>query len=91
MFVDGDDYIESTMIEHLYKDMILHNADTCIGGFKRVYKDKIVENKNPFAGQEYENDEILKNVLVKMIWKKAGFDRFYRDVGMESIIFIKNN
>lgn len=78
VFVDGDDYIESTMIEHLYKDMILHNADTCIGGFKRVYKDKIVENKNPFAGQEYENDEILKNVLVKMFGKKQDLTDFIK-------------
>lgn len=60
----------------MYKDMILHNADTCIGGFKRVYKDKIVENKNPFAGQEYENDEILKNVLVKMFGKKQDLTDF---------------
>lgn len=69
MFVDSDDYLECEMIENLYTDLIETNSDTCIGGFKRVYKDRNLVFKNKLAGNVYEGDEIKSKVLVRMTGK----------------------
>lgn len=67
MFVDSDDYIEENMVTNLYTELIRNHADTCIGGFRRVFKNKVIQYDNPLAGKTYESSEILKEVLAKMM------------------------
>lgn len=74
MFVDSDDYIDKTMIANLYNSLRKNNADTCIGGFKRVYTDKSEVLKNKYSNQTFYNKEILTNVLVKMFGKNSRND-----------------
>lgn len=71
MFVDSDDYLDFTIIENLYVQLISQKADTCIGGFKRVFTNKVTSIKNPYADQTFYNNEILTNVLVKMFGKNS--------------------
>ncbi|OTA44624.1 glycosyl transferase family 2 [Limosilactobacillus reuteri] len=73
-FVDSDDYIDKTMISNLYSEMIKNHADTCIGGFKRVFKNKIISYANPLAGKTFEYPQIVKEVLAKMMGKASSID-----------------
>lgn len=66
MFVDGDDYIENNMVINLYTDLKNNKADTCIGGFRRVEKNQVIEVKNKFAGMQIIGDKILTDILAKM-------------------------
>lgn len=74
VFVDSDDYLDKTMIENLYNNLVLNNADTCIGGFKRVFKNKVISNVNPYAGKTFSNSQIIENVLAKMLGKANKID-----------------
>lgn len=74
MFVDSDDYIDDTMVENLYDDLQRNKADTCIGGFKRVFANKTEKHVNYYAGKTLHNDEILNNILVKMFGKNSKID-----------------
>lgn len=69
MFVDSDDFLQENMIEELYSDLLKENADTCIGGFTRVYESSYNVVKNPLAYRTYKNEEV-KNILIKMLGKK---------------------
>lgn len=74
MFVDSDDYIDNTMVANLYKSLREHRADTCIGGFKRVFANKIEEYKNKYSNQTFYGKEILTEVLPKMFGKNSKND-----------------
>ncbi len=55
------------MVENLYNDLKRANADTAIGGFRRVYSDREVVVANKFVGNVYEGDDVPKEVLVRMV------------------------
>lgn len=74
MFVDSDDYIDKTMVANLYNSLRENNADTCIGGFKRVFSNKIEEYRNKYSNQTFYGKEILTEVLVKMFGKNSRND-----------------
>lgn len=86
VFVDSDDYLEQDMIQNLYEDLIKYSADTCIGGYKRVYSNKTEIHRNPFAGQIFSDDFILKSVLVKMFGKE-GESNDYLEMSVWKILF----
>lgn len=65
-FIDSDDYVEQDMIENLYNDLTIAKADTCIGGYQRVFHNKTIVYKNSLSGEVFENDSILSEVLSKM-------------------------
>lgn len=44
-FVDSDDWLETSFVERLYTAANLYNADIAVGGFQRVYENKIVKSK----------------------------------------------
>lgn len=66
IFVDSDDYIAPNMLENLYNTLIEAKADTCIGGYQRVYSDKIEVFENPIKGKVFDKNNILSDVLSKM-------------------------
>lgn len=66
IFVDSDDYIAPNMLENLYNTLIEAKADTCIGGYQRVYSDKIEIFENPIKGKVFDKSNILSDVLSKM-------------------------
>lgn len=75
LFIDSDDYIEANMIENMMQDIKEANADTCIGGFKRIYDKTTIVQQNRFAGCTFENEEIKNEVLVRML----GVDKIKND------------
>lgn len=74
MFVDSDDYVDRTMVANLYNSLRKNNADTCIGGFKRVFSNKTEVYKNKYSNQTFYGKEVLTNVLVKMFGKSSKKD-----------------
>lgn len=46
MFIDGDDYIESQMLENLYKKIVEDDSDCCICGYVGINEDGIIKYKN---------------------------------------------
>ncbi|WP_270310107.1 glycosyltransferase family 2 protein [Streptococcus infantarius] len=66
IFVDSDDYIAPNMLENLYTTLVEAKADTCIGGYQRVYSDKIEIFENPIKGKIFDKSNILSDVLSKM-------------------------
>lgn len=65
-FIDSDDYIEISMIESLYNDLKISKADTCIGGFKRIIGNEKIVNQNSLAGELFESNKIVSEVLSRM-------------------------
>lgn len=67
-FVDGDDYLDKSMYETLYKKISTDNIDLVVCGFKKVWLD---EDANKLREKEYYfnkdllNGNILENFLCK--------------------------
>lgn len=70
-FIDSDDYIEKDMLKNLYECLKANNADTCIGGFKRVFSNRTEEHTNPLAGKVFNKDNIKDEILVRMLGKRS--------------------
>ena len=70
LFVDSDDYLEASMIENLYTCLISNKADTCIGGFKRVGKNKVDIHENYLSGKVFKGEDIKSEVLARMLGKR---------------------
>lgn len=71
MFVDSDDYLDSDIVSELYTDMIENSADTCIGGFKRVYKTHTDIFRNSYSGATFEGEDVKKEILERMFGKNG--------------------
>lgn len=67
VFVDSDDYLGSTMIAELVKCAEENQADTVIAAHSRKKDDKIATIPNAIAGCKFCNEEIVPNVLLKMV------------------------
>lgn len=104
VFVDGDDYIHSNMVEVLYKAVIENQVQFVRCGFVKTHLDKALihwdsiqqagetEVRNVSASEEYE--DILKNIKGPFIWA-AIYDRdilkgvrFTENYVYEDILFI---
>lgn len=66
-FIDSDDYADSDLIEKLYVSIKENNADTCIGGFKRVNNDGEIIYEERYKSVVYENEEIMNGLLSRML------------------------
>jgi glycosyltransferase involved in cell wall biosynthesis len=67
LYIDGDDYVESSFCELLIKETYNFDADIVIGGYIRNYRGRMITVKNILPTGRYENDEIKK------IWGKMIF------------------
>ena len=66
-FIDSDDYVDTNLIEELYYNLKNNNADTCIGGFKRVNDLGKIIFKESYEKNTYEDNYIKNNLLMKML------------------------
>lgn len=89
MFVDSDDYIDSTIIENLYTKLNEKKADTCIGGFKRVYADKTEVFSNIYADQTFYGTDVVNKVLSRMFGKKSKKDD-HIEMSVWKVLFSSN-
>lgn len=67
MFVDSDDYLEPTLTESLVKCAETNGADTVIAAYSRNNGKQIEVIPNPIVGCKYCEEEIIPNVLNKMV------------------------
>ena len=65
-FIDSDDYAEVDMISKLIENAVKYNADTCIGGFKKV-DDKNVLFIEKYEKRIYKNEEVYNELFYKML------------------------
>lgn len=63
-FMDSDDYADSNLIEELYRNLKENNADTSIGGFKRVKNSGEIIFKEIYDNFTYSDKEV-QNILLK--------------------------
>lgn len=75
VFIDSDDYIESDMIYNLYSCAVQNQADTVIGGYKRLIGHRIEIKKNHFAGIVYDNSKDIQNFILKKMLASDGNDQ----------------
>lgn len=68
-FVDADDYIETSMYEKLYNQMISNDLDACFcGNYEFFSSGKIKENNIRFPKQIYNESEIKESILRNTVW-----------------------
>lgn len=66
-FIDSDDYVDNDLLKELYESIISTNADTCLGGFKRVDDNKNILFKSIYDKQVYRGEEVYNELLPRMI------------------------
>lgn len=67
VFVDSDDYVENTLIENLYKNLLKNKVDMCKGGFKRFTDANEVIFERKYNDVLYEGDKAKTELLPRMI------------------------
>jgi glycosyltransferase involved in cell wall biosynthesis len=70
-FVDSDDYIEGDLIGDLFRAANINQADTVIAAYTREQGEKRIIEGNLIAGKTYVGQEIINNVLKRMIGPKG--------------------
>lgn len=97
VFVDSDDFIDESMIETLYDELIIAQADTAYCGLKRVYESgKIQETESLYHQEVFKDDDIIDKILLRMLGNKPEEDNgklFYMAVwhAVYSMKIIKEN
>lgn len=67
-FVDGDDYVDETMYEKLYKKITSEKADLAISGFLKIWEDqtfRTLKSKRCYFNSSLLNEDISINFLKK--------------------------
>jgi len=88
-FVDSDDYIAKDMYEVLYKDLKENDADISM-----ISVAMLRENKKEFTGTNtgkkyvYENEEVLKELLLGNNIKGYVWDKLYKKEVFDEVRFI---
>lgn len=73
-YVDGDDWIEPDMYQHMIETMENENVDIVISGFKKDLYGKCVKCLNPIPTGIYSKNDIINKIFPKMIC----FDKVYK-------------
>jgi glycosyltransferase involved in cell wall biosynthesis len=96
-FCDSDDTLDETYIENLYKGVLLHNADVCVGNvaFTRVDNSEVVSRrtvemtKGFFSLKEYMKyyPKYMPNAVMGAPWNKL----YRRDIITENSLSFNTN
>lgn len=66
-FVDSDDYVEPDLLERLMAGIKRNNADTCIGGWKRVNNDGTIIAVNEYVNTMYNQQDVYVELFKRML------------------------
>ena len=72
IFMDSDDYADKDMIAELMKPIIDENADTVIGGFKKVNDEKKVLFTDNYEKKIYRNDAVYNEFFMRILGSSPG-------------------
>lgn len=93
-FIDSDDFADIDLVEKLYNGIVSDNADTCIGGFKRVNDDGNILYEEVYESITYSENQVVENLLLRMLGsspKKSDAIRMSVWNVLFSVEIIKNN
>ena len=81
VFVDSDDWISATHIEHLYRAAQEHKADVVVGSYTRAFASgEFAERSHALETRCYTGEEVRSRILLRLL----GADQdFPRDVQLE--------
>lgn len=80
VFIDSDDFVETSMINNLYKSLIEAGADTAIGGYRRKKGNSVVVYDNIFSGMIFQDFESINNLILKKMLGQDGNDHIEMSV-----------
>lgn len=66
-FIDSDDKADVDLIEKLVNEIHIFNCDTCIGGFKRITEDGVVNYKEQYEDTVFEKDDVYNKLFARML------------------------
>lgn len=92
LFVDGDDYISSTMVETLYNSMILENADMVISNFFRVTEKGVkIESKDPLGYEVFTPIQFLETLCGRLNYacRVVAWNKLYKREIFQTIRYPK--
>ncbi len=72
--VDGDDWVDVTYVENMYKEILATNSDVVISGFKRDLDGVSVDICNKFPDGTYSNEKIVNELSEHFINYSPFFD-----------------
>ena len=88
-FMDSDDYADEDMIEELMRPIIDENADTVIGGFKKVNDEKKILFIDSYNKKTYINDAVYNDFFIRILGSSPGNHDFVRMSVWNSIYSMK--
>lgn len=78
-FVDSDDWICTNLIEHLYNNLIIAEADVSIGLFQRVYDDVAIKRQhNDISICEYSGKEAIRQMYGVCSFSAHAWGKLYK-------------
>jgi len=66
-FIDSDDLADRNLIELLMKGINEANADTCIGGFKRISEDGVIYFKEQYKEEIFVKESVYDILFARML------------------------
>lgn len=96
IFIDSDDYIQPTFLEHLYIEAKQSNVDVVIGGYTRIYQNKGKKinyrkkellNLGIISGKKYLYRQLQHNDYQMQIWSNLYNRQFLLE---NNLFFIEN-
>ncbi len=66
-FMDSDDYADTNMVANLMKALIDSNADTVIGGFKKIDDNKNILFTEKYENQIFENEDVYQKFFLHVL------------------------
>lgn len=87
MFIDSDDYIEKDMVELLYKNLKLNNADISICDCTFIYKDKKIKNDKRTDFLVMNREQALSELNKQNGFGFAAWNKLYKKEIFKKIRF----
>lgn len=66
-FIDSDDKADTDLVENLVDTIHEFDCDTCIGGFKRITEEGIVNFKEQYEDALFEKDDVYNELFARML------------------------
>ena len=89
-FVDSDDWIDITLVEHLYSNLINAGADISIGLFQKVYDDIAAkQHQDKVSVYEYSGKEAVRQMYVFASFSVHAWGKLYKKALFDKICYPK--
>lgn len=66
-FIDSDDKADADLVENLLNGICESNGDTCIGGFKRISENGVIDFEERYDKAVFEGENVYNNLFARML------------------------